>query len=128
MNKSNNKLLTRIEIANFLNINEMTLWKLTKKDEDLPFILLKRKMLFDKDELLKHFLNIYIKEDLSLIQKSDILTTRELSNYLRMTNTSLLKIIKSDENFPCLKIGSRYRFIRHIVLRYIQNKYKWGVK
>lgn len=124
MNKSNNKLLTRIEISNLLNINEMTLWKLTKKDEDLPFILLKRKMLFDKDELLKHFLNIYIKEDLSLVQKSDILTTKQLSNYLRMTSTSLLKIIKSNEDFPFLKIGSRYRFISHIVFRYIQNKYK----
>lgn len=124
MNKSNNKLLTRIEISNLLNINEMTLWKISKKDEDLPFIILKRRMLFDKDELLKHFSNIYIKEDLSLVQKSDILTTKQLSNYLRMTSTSLLKIIKSNEDFPYLKIGSGYRFISHIVFRYIQNKYK----
>lgn len=124
MNKLNNKLLTRIEISNILNINEMTLWKISKKDEDLPFIILKRRMLFDKDELLKHFSNIYIKEDLSLVQKSDILTTKQLSNYLRMTSTSLLKIIKSNEDFPFLKIGSRYRFISHIVFRYIQNKYK----
>ncbi len=55
------------------------------------------------------------------MQKSDILTTRELSRYLKLNEKTIIKMAQSGE-LPGFKIGNQWRFYLSIIDEYMQDK------
>ncbi len=53
--------------------------------------------------------------------KNNVLTTQELSRYLKLNEKTILKMVKSGE-LPGVKIANQWRFYLSVVDKYLQNK------
>lgn len=123
----NTKFIKRKELAKILNINNMTLWKLIKRDNEFPVKYLENTMLFDKNQVLNYLSNKYIEEDFSKI--TELIDIKESAKMLRVTPTIMRKLAKEDIDIQYFKVGRLYRFSKDSLIKYVNNKtHRSGLK
>lgn len=116
----NYEFIKRKELAKLLNINNMTLWKLIKKDNDFPVNYIQNKMLFNKNKVLNYLSNRHIYEDFSKI--TELIDIKEASKMLRVSSTIMRKLAKEDIDIQYFRVGRLYRFSKDSLIEYVNKK------
>ena len=122
----NTKFIKRKELAKILNINDMTLWKLIKRDNEFPVNYLRNKMIFDKNQVLNYLSNKYIDDDFSKITK--LIDIKESAKILRVSNPVMRKLAKEDVDLQYFRVGNLYRFSEGQLIEYVKRKIYRGNK
>ena len=56
-----------------------------------------------------------------MMTNNDLLTVKEVLKYLRISRTSLYRLIK-EQDFPCIKLGGKLLFRKHEIDKYLETK------
>lgn len=56
------------------------------------------------------------------MERKEVMTLREASQYLRISPDTLYKYLNEDPNFPGFKLGNRWRFKKDLLDRWMEKK------